>query len=185
MTDLAAPPAPATRRPQASLPRRLFRRARKLTVSLLAIVGFITLARPFTFDLTPMISPSMSPALTGDGPGGDWILAEKISFHFRSPQRYDIVEFNNAEGLQLMKRVVALPGETVAIQSNTVQIGGKQLPTAPGAQPVKYYAYGNLGAGRPYTVSSGYYVLGDNSADSDDSRYNGPVPPPRSRPALF
>ena len=117
----------------------------------------------------------MSPAITGDGPGGDWVFAEKVSYYFRNPRRYDIVEFNNGEGLQLMKRVIALPGETVAIQHNALVVNGNQLPPAAGAAPVKYYPYGNLAAGRTHTVAGGYYVLGDNSADSDDSRYNGPV----------
>jgi signal peptidase I len=160
--------------------QRLLGRARRTVVTILAIVGFITLARPFTFDLTPMYSPSMAPTLTGDGPGagGDWILAEKISYYFRRPRRFEIVEFTNGEGLQLMKRVVAVPGETISIKNHALQLDGRPIdpPATASGVPVHYYSYGNLGGGKGYTVDSGLYVLGDNSADSDDSRFNGPVP---------
>jgi len=39
--------------------------------------------------------------------------------------------------------------------------------------------YGNLTEGKPVPCGDGYYVLGDDLKDSDDSRFNGPVPPHR------
>ena len=40
-----------------------------------------------------------------------------------------------------------------------------------------YIPFGNLTAGGTVECGEGYYVLGDDTRDSDDSRFNGPVPP--------
>ena len=164
-----------------SRPRRMVRRLWRLMVSLLAIVGFVTVVRPFLFDLTPMASGSMSPTLQGDTNGGDWVLAEKLSFLFRSPRRWEIVEFNDLEGIRIMKRVAALPGETIAIENRRVQINGQLIEPPVGAASVKYFPYGNLMGGKPHPAGNGYYVLGDDSADSQDSRYDGSVTANRIR----
>jgi signal peptidase I len=172
MTDSAAiivsqPRPPRWRRPL----RRLWRGM----VCALAIVGFVTLVRPSVFDLTPMISGSMSPTLQGDSHSGDWVLAEKLTYLFRNPRRWEIVEFHDQDGLKIMKRVAALPGETVAIQDHRIQVDGQFLPPPAGSAFVKYLAYGNAAGGRSHLVGDGYYVLGDDSADSQDSRFDGSV----------
>jgi signal peptidase I len=120
----------------------------------------------------------MSPTLQGDEHSGDWVLAEKITYRFRKPRRWEVVEFTNYEGLQLMKRLAAFPGESLAIKDHQLQING--TPAAP-PNPITYYPEGNLTAGKTFHVANGYYVLGDDSIDSQDSRYDGPVPPKKIR----
>lgn len=155
--------------------RRMLRRGWRGVVAALAVVGFITIVRPFVFDLTPIISASMSPALQGDARRGDWILAEKLTYLLRTPRRWEVVEFYDQDGLKIMKRVAALPGESIAIQDHRIQINGQFVPPPEGAAPVKYFAYGSLAGGRSHAVEAGYFVLGDASADSQDSRYDGAV----------
>jgi signal peptidase I len=51
---------------------------------------------------------------------------------------------------------------------------------APAACPrkvahLRYYAYGSLVNGREAPCGAGYFVLGDDSPDSQDSRFEGPV----------
>ena len=43
----------------------------------------------------------------------------------------------------------------------------------------KYLKFGNLIDGKPIACGEGYYVLGDDLQDSDDSRFNGSVKPSR------
>ncbi|MEI8197441.1 MAG: S26 family signal peptidase, partial [Phycisphaerae bacterium] len=47
--------------------------------------------------------------------------------------------------------------------------------------PLEYKAFGNLRGGATQSCGPGYFVLGDDSADSQDSRFDGPVLPARLR----
>jgi signal peptidase I len=178
VSRIATPSTPPPAAPAARF-RRILRRLGRTFVHLLAIVGFVTLVRPFLFDLTPLASGSMSPTLKGDQNSGDWVLAEKVSYWFRAPRRWEVVEFRDREGLKIMKRVIAFPGESVAVKNNALQVDGQSVQKPAGTAAVKYYPYGNLNGGKPFAVTEGYYVLGDDSVDSDDSRFEGPVPPQR------
>jgi signal peptidase I len=182
MTEATLSPAALTEGERVpSRRRRVLRWFWRFTVALFAIIGFVTVVRPLLFDLTPLASGSMAPTLQGDSHGGDWVLAEKVSYRFRSPRRWEVVEFNDEEGIQIMKRVVALPGETVAIQNNRLQVNGQAADPPAGTARVKYYAYGNLMGGKAHPVGDGYYVLGDDSIDSQDSRFDGSVTASRVR----
>ena len=120
----------------------------------------------------------MSPTLKGDSfHNGDWILTEKLNYWLRAPRRWEVVTFRNKEGSQIMKRVIGLPGETVAIRDRRLQVDGETLIRPPTVPIVKYYAYGNLFRGKPAACGDGYYVLGDDSKDSQDSRFEGPLDP--------
>jgi signal peptidase I len=175
MTDIATVPAVLPSRT-----RWVLRGTARWTVRLLAVIGLFTVLRPFVCDITPMASGSMAPTLQGDENGGDWVLTEKVSYWFRNPRRGDIVEFHDHEGVQIMKRIAGLPGEKIAIRDYRLQIDGKD-DAPPGAAGVKYYPYGSLGGGKAVTVEGGYFVLGDDSIDSDDSRFEGTVARERVR----
>jgi signal peptidase I len=75
-----------------------------------------------------------------------------------------------------MKRVVGLPGETVALRDTaTILINGRPIDRPASLQSLKYYSFGAFQAGRTAECGSGYFVLGDDSKDSQDSRYTGPL----------
>jgi signal peptidase I len=126
------------------------------------------------FTLHEIVSPSMSPVLTGDATGGDWVLAERVTRWVRGPRRFDVVAFRNSEGLTVMKRVAGLPGETVSVSGGRLLVGGQPVLGQP--THVTYLAYGNLAGGRRVECGEGYYLLGDDSRDSQDSRFDGPIP---------
>ena len=100
---------------------------------------------------------------------GDLVLVESLSYRLRRPGRFEVVVIHDpAEpGRLAIKRIVGLPGETVAVEDGTLLVDGR-----PVAAPVRLPAY----AGTVRT-GDGYYVLGDNPAGSADSRTYGPVPP--------
>jgi signal peptidase I len=69
---------------------------------------------------------------------------------------------------------VGLPGETIKIENGLVYINGVPLEGELFARP--YYDAGYYGQGEKVIPEDSYFVLGDNSSNSDDSRFWGYVP---------
>jgi signal peptidase I len=152
--------------------RRLLRTAERG----FAVIGFVTVAFRLCFDLSVVVSPSMSPAIRGTcAEDGDWVLTEKVSHLLHRPRRWEVVAFHNPQGMQVMKRVVGLPGEAVSLQEREVAVNGVAVPRPASVGSLKYYAFGNLYGGGSVECGKGYYVLGDDSRDSEDSRFEGPL----------
>jgi signal peptidase I len=163
------------------IPRRpRVRRALRWVERGFAVFGVLCLLYVLTVDLSIITSPSMSPALQGTSvDNGDRVVTEKVTRWFRQPRRWEVIAFTRDDGVQLMKRVVGLPGETVQLsQDRRLLINGKPIEMPPGLNQ-KHLRFGNLFEGKPIPCDSGYYVLGDDLKDSDDSRFNGPVKPSR------
>ncbi|MHB8670914.1 MAG: signal peptidase I [Acidimicrobiales bacterium] len=109
----------------------------------------------------------------------DRVLVNKLSYRFHEIHRGDIVVFRRPPGetdpriKDLIKRVVALPDETVEFRDGHVWINGRQL-----LEP--YLPKGVLSqsaSSTPERVPHGdYWVMGDNRMDSKDSRSFGPIP---------
>jgi len=97
----------------------------------------------------------------------------------RQPRRGDVVVFIYPENPKkdFIKRLVGLPGETVEIKDGTVYINGNPL-LEPMFSSFYYYNRGEFGAeGEKIIVpQDSFFMMGDNSASSQDSRYWGFVP---------
>ena len=111
---------------------------------------------------------SMEPTLVNS----ERLLVNKMLYRFTPPGHGDIVVFRypRAPDRDYVKRVIALPGETIEIKMGRVYVDGA-LITEP-------YVVRMGGASFPaMTVPENHvFVLGDNRANSDDSRSFGPVP---------
>lgn len=168
-----------------ALPPRTKSRVRPLfnwVRNALALVGLVSLVHLFCFDLSRVVTGSMAPTLQGDGkPGSDWVLSERVSFWFRSPRRWEIVRFESADHLVVAKRVVGLPGEMISLKEKQPLINGSAVEVPASLSFLQYYAFGNLHGGKQAACGDGYFVLGDDSRDSQDSRFDGPVAPDRIR----
>ena len=109
---------------------------------------------------------SMSPVLKN----GDVVLINRIVYDARKPKRGEIIAFRpngNENAHYCIKRVVGLPGETVQIKDGKVYIDGK-------VQKENIYTsdldFAGIAEKKLTLGETEYFVLGDNSAGSDDSR---------------
>ena len=98
----------------------------------------------------------------------DKLIALRTSYWFKDPKRGDIIIFKYPEDERewYIKRVIALPGETVQVKDGKVYINGSSKPLS---EPyIKEEPVEDFG---PYTVpKNGYFVMGDNRNNSNDAR---------------
>ena len=179
--------------------------------NLVAFLFLMVLFRSAIADWNVVPSGSMLPTIRI----GDRIFVDKMAYdlrvplthiaiaHLGDPQRGDIVTIDSAAAHELLvKRVVGVPGDTVALRDNVLYINGVRADYRPLAKPPMPDAA--LGEARclaarvngvshvvrlselapspmrsfgPVTVPAGeYLMLGDNRDDSADSRYIGFIP---------
>lgn len=99
------------------------------------------------------------------------LLVEKVSYHFKDPERFDVIVFypygrDNEE--YYIKRVIGLPGETVQIIGSDIYINGEVLEENYGKDPIDRAGI----VEEPQTLGDDeFFVLGDNREVSQDSRY--------------
>ena len=105
---------------------------------------------------------------------GDRVFVNKLSYRLHDPNRGDVVVLHELQGSgaerDLIKRVIALPGETVALTDCVVTIDGRLLDE-PYLDPAAMTA-GQCGADvTPLTIPADHvFVMGDNRGASMDSR---------------
>lgn len=109
---------------------------------------------------------------------GDYLITEKITYRFRNPKLGDIVVLKNPrdESQDFIKRVIAVPGDTIKISNHQVYLNSQPLkePYLPPGTPTPAGAF--LTEGQTFTAASNqYFVFGDNREHSSDSREWGPV----------
>ena len=134
------------------------KKIRSMFVWNLEIIAAILLAAAFSWFFCRSVvvqEGSMEPTLVP----GERVLMDSAWYRLSSPKRGDIIAFRTSEDKKAsihIKRVIALPGETVQIKDEFPAITNAGL------------------ASEPITVGKGqYFVLGDNRNNSEDSRHNG------------
>jgi len=143
--------------------------------------------RTFVVQAFKIPTGSMRPTLLE----GDIILVNKFIYgakvpftdfnlpRFTDPERTDVVVFIYPDNPKkdFIKRLVAVAGEEVEIKNGTIYVDGKPL-TEPVFNQRYYYNRGGFASeGQKINVpKDSFFVLGDNSASSQDSRYWGFVP---------
>ena len=164
---------PRTRR---SRPTRLPESWRENIESLVWAVALALTIRTFIVAPFKIPSGSMHPTLIE----GDRILVNKFIYRFRTPHRGDIIVFRFPEDPKrpFIKRLVARGGDTVEIREGRVFVNGEPLDGSGIFATNQYYNQGSYGQeGQAVQVPEGsFYVLGDNSLSSHDSRFWGFVP---------
>ncbi|SHH28298.1 signal peptidase I [Tepidibacter thalassicus] len=144
----------------------------KLKKEIIEWVKTIAISLVIAFVITQFIRPtlvkgySMYPTLEEN----DYLIINKIPYTIHEPARGDIVVFKshltqeNGKEKDLVKRVIAVPGDKIKIINGKVYVNGKELKET--------YINGNYTDGYiDTTVPEGYiFAMGDNRPNSLDSR---------------
>lgn len=112
---------------------------------------------------------SMDPTLAS----GERLIVDRLSYDFGPPKRGDIIVFRApvVGDEDWVKRVIGLPGDTIAISDGKLLLNGKVIPEPFIAQPMD--PTHNFG---PLRIPPGeLFVMGDNRNVSEDSRMIGPI----------
>jgi signal peptidase I len=170
----------------------------------------VTSLRSALADWNDVPTGSMKPTIQE----GDRVVVNKLAYDLKipfttyevvkwgDPRRGDIVVlFSPQDGVRLVKRVIAVPGDVVQLVENELFINGKKQPWSPDFTPMdipmqgRTYVTNEMLDGHqhkvmispqmdspkrtygPLTVPPGkYFVMGDNRDNSNDSRYIGLIP---------
>jgi signal peptidase I len=159
--------------------RRWRRRLAETVITLLVAALLSALLQTYAYAVFSIPSTSMVPTLAVN----DRILVQKAFFDWHDVHEGDVVVFTHPPrehcgevpaGI-LVKRVIALPGQTIYSAGDNIYIDGQLLaepylpPDDPLDPPIATSQH-------PYRVPPGdFYVLGDSRANSCDSRYWGPI----------
>ena len=178
---------------------------------LLAFMLCLGVFRTAVADWNPVPSASMRPTIVE----GDVVLVNRLAYdlklpltdirllHLGDPRRGDIVTFSSPrDGTRLIKRIVAIPGDTVEVRDDVLYVNGiastydglrlEPEPLGPdrsthalhatehgdgGARSVQFLPRAARRDFGPLTLpAERYFMLGDNRDNSEDSRFIGTVP---------
>lgn len=114
---------------------------------------------------------------------GDYLLTNKISYRMGDPQRGDVVVFHappeancpEGTGCDFIKRVLAVPGDTLEVKNNGIYVNGAQLPEPYIPADFETQAGKFTLNGMVIMGPNEYFTVGDNRPYSSDSRVWGPV----------
>jgi signal peptidase I len=140
-----------------------------LVVLLVSVILVLGVVRPFIVEAFYIPTQSMAPTFEV----GDRVLANKFIYRFSEPERGDIIIFESPDGeTYLTKRVLGLPGDTITVARGSLYVNDEpQRETYLNPDLPDESTYG------PIEVPAQHvFVLGDNRANSADSRSIGPVP---------
>ncbi len=130
--------------------------------------------RTFFFQAYRIPTGSMIPTLKI----GDHLIVNKVVYKLREPIRGEIIVFVYPKNPKktFVKRLIALPGENIKIEEGKIFINGKPITSIPQIASRYYYSEGPYGEKEVTVPQNSFFVLGDNTTNSNDSRFWGFVP---------
>lgn len=138
----------------------------RLAFLVLVALAVVLPLRAWVAEPITIASPSMEPTLKV----ATLMILDKWTLSGRVPRRGDIVSFRSPVGAEdLVKRVIAVPGETVELRAKKVFVDGRELsePYAVHSRPDERLEGDDLAA--LVVPDRSYFVLGDNRDESKDS----------------
>lgn len=143
--------------------------AKILIIAMLIVIPI----RTFVFQPFLVKGASMEPNFHN----GDYLIVDEFSYRLRNPERGEVIVLKYPGDLsqKYIKRIIGLPGETVAVQDGKVSV-----KNAEGTVVLKeqYLPQGLQTPGLEEKIlgDSEYFVMGDNRPFSSDSRAWGTLP---------
>ena len=165
---------PETVKPPHSFRRSVWEWAKVIVIALvIALPIRFFIAEPFVVN-----GASMDPTFST----GEFLIVDRLTYDFEKPQRGQVVVFRypGDPSIYYIKRIIGLPGETVCLNDGQVSISTSTPPACPGPlsldQPFVAADHASHDTGTYTLTASQYFVMGDNRAQSADSRLWGPLP---------
>ena len=138
-------------------------------IKLLVVVVVILFLMIYIVSVTQVVGNSMYSTLEN----GDVLILNKFKYHFFDIKRGDIISLENDDTKYLIKRVIGLPGDSISIKDNTLYINGEVYIGKYLEEGLVYDDFELTSLGYDVIPDDMYFVLGDNRADSVDSREIG------------
>jgi len=156
--------------------QQLARAIRPVVACLLLALGLRTWLVMGLIEPVTVAGCSMAPTLEH----GEALWIDRTAFQWRLPRRWEVIVARNpTDGTELcVKRIVGLPGETVSFRGGQLFIDGETVSQTPKQHPPKQPGAAQIPwQSRQWQLGpKEYFLLGDNSSVSLDSRRWGPVP---------
>lgn len=128
------------------------------------IILFVIIIRTYIATPIRVNGASMDPTLKT----GETMILNKLAMNVKGLKRWDIVVIKLDNNNYLIKRVIALPGETIKYEAGILYINGAKM--------IDQYSLTETDDFEEVKVAKDeYFVMGDNRAVSQDSRVIGPV----------
>ncbi|MBR4082392.1 MAG: signal peptidase I [Clostridia bacterium] len=171
MTDLEQmtqeTPAPEADQKPAKPKKSFGREVLEWVVTIIAAVAIAFVVRTFLFEPVRVDGNSMYGTLLN----GEIMLVTKPEYLLGDPERFDVVicHYPDRGNTNFVKRVVGLPGDTVAVKDGYLYVNGEKYEEEYLVNRPNYTL-------ADYVVPEGmYFVLGDNRSNSNDSHLIGPI----------
>lgn len=136
-------------------------------IGIIVSVGLAYLTATNVFLKSRMNGESMKPTISD----GKILILNKMSYFFSEPKRFDVIVYkqsNKEHSYFEVKRVIGLPGEKVLIREGEIFIDNHKLEEYVNVIPDNN---GGLAEEGVELAENEFFVLGDNRAESEDSRF--------------
>ena len=141
-----------------------FKEILKTLITYLIIIFLVVIIRIFFIDPVRVDGRSMDTTLQN----GEIMLLNKITYKRHEIKRFDIVVINDVNKY-IIKRVIGLPGETISYKDGKLYINDKEVNDPYPSSETDDFSIEDIGHKK--IPGDTYFVMGDNRADSLDSRY--------------
>lgn len=137
------------------------------------VLGVAFLIRFFLIQPFYVSGPSMEPNFHNN----EYIIVDQVSYRFHTPHRGDVIVFKWPQNIAVsfIKRVIALPGETIEIKEGRVFIYNDKNPNGALLDEPYLRSVTTPTDTRMTLGPNEYFVMGDNRHNSSDSRSWGTV----------
>ncbi len=142
-----------------------------IKVIVIAII-IATIVRYFIFEPFIVVGTSMDPTFKT----GQFLIIDRLSYRFHEPRRGDVIVLVNPNDHSeyFIKRIVGLPSETVTLENGVVKITNSST-TKEIQEPYIASIHKSFNNAEYSLNNKQYFVMGDNRAESSDSRAWGPL----------
>ena len=152
----------------------MFKRLGAFFLDTLQVIVFASAIFAFVYLLILQPHKIKGLSMSPNFPDGEYLLTDKVTYRFHEPERGDVVVFETPTsdtGEEFIKRIIGLPGDTVALQNGRFLVNGEFLEEEYISDTIYTAGGGFLSEGNEVVIPSGhFFVAGDNRPHSSDSR---------------